>query len=417
MRSNALAIFLLAANFILLPQLGAQPVNVKNSDNLVVSQKILSLNDAVGVALESNPQISAARYGFEASRGLVDQASLLPNPSLGVSIEDQQRSTRTTTTELSIPIELGGKRSARTSAARLNSAVAGHNYEIVKADVRSAVSARFFDVAVAQELVRVNLEMQEIAQNALRIATKRVESGKVAPLIRDRAEVELTNARMELRKAESDLIVAKQELALLMGESSVTFDSVQASIKDLPPRPTLDELKASLQTSTRFVAGKLEVEASAAELEVEKSKRYSDITLTGGVARDNEVGRNKVLIGVSIPLPLFDRNQGNVYAAKMQLYQAQDNYREMQTRLTADLLRAVSRYDVAESAARDYVDSVLPTSRKADEAARKGLEAGKFGYLEVLDAQRALSASSTAYLMTLSQAFQARVDIDRIISR
>ncbi|WP_442593339.1 TolC family protein [Parapusillimonas sp. JC17] len=417
MRLKALTILLLAANVLLLPQLGAQPANEKIAEKRANSQKILSLKDAVAVALEVNPQLSASRYGFEATRGLADQAGLLPNPILEVSVEDQQRSTRTTTTALSIPIELGGKRAARKSAARLNSEVAGRKYEIAKADVRAAVTARFFDVAVAQELVRVSLEMQEIAQNALRIAIKRVESGKVAPLVRNRAEVELTNARMELRQAESDLIAAKHELALLMGESNVTFDSVQACIKDLPPRPTLDELKASLQTSTRFVAGKLAVEASAAELEVEKSKRYPDITLTGGVSRDNEVGRNKVQIGVSIPLPLFDRNQGNVYAAKMQSYQAQDNYREMQTRLTADLLRAVSRYDVAESAARDYVESVLPNSRKAYEAARKGLEAGKFGYLEVLDAQRALSASSTAYLMTLSQAFQARADIDRLISR
>lgn len=412
-----LTLLLIAANLLLLPPLKAQSAQGADIADTAVSRNILSLESAVAVALEKNPQISAAQHQFKASQGLLDQAGRLPNPSLEISVEDQQRTTRTTTTALSIPIELGGKRSARKTAARLNSQLAAQEYEILKADIRSAVTARFFDVAIAQELVRVSLDMHKVAQNALRVAAKRVESGKAAPLERDRAEVELTNALMGVRKAESDLSAARQELALLLGEAKVSFDSVEATVEDLPPRPTLDDLNTSLQSSARFVAGKLAVEASAAALDVEKSKRYPDITLTGGVSRDNEVGRNKVQMGISIPLPLFDRNQGNVYAAKMQSYRAQDNYRETQTRLTADLIRAASRYDVAASSARDYAVSVLPASRKAYEAARKGLEAGKFGYLEVLDAQRVLSASNIAYLTTLSQAFQARAEIDRILSR
>ena len=154
-----------------------------------------------------------------------------------------------------------------------------------------------------------------------------------------------------------------------------------------------------------------------AQLEVEKSKRYPDITLSAGVARDNEAGRNKAQLGVSIPLPLFDRNQGNVYAATMQSYKAQDLYRELQASLTAELLQAVTRFDLAVGAARDYRSAVLPGAAQAYDAARKGFEAGKFGFLEVLDAQRTLSDGNIAYLTVLASVYQASADIDRILGR
>jgi cobalt-zinc-cadmium efflux system outer membrane protein len=135
------------------------------------------------------------------------------------------------------------------------------------------------------------------------------------------------------------------------------------------------------------------------------------------VARDNEVGRNKAQFGVSLPLPIFDRNQGNVYAATMQTYKAQDVYRELEARLSADLVIAASTYDLAIASATEYRQSVIPTSQKAYEGARKGFEAGKVGYLEVLDAQRTLSQGNISYLTTLSRAASARAEIERILGQ
>ncbi|WP_431194709.1 TolC family protein [Achromobacter xylosoxidans] len=164
-------------------------------------------------------------------------------------------------------------------------------------------------------------------------------------------------------------------------------------------------------------AGRLSVEMGRAQLEVEKSKRYPDITLSAGVARDNEQGRNKAQFGVAIPLPLFDRNQGNVYSATMQSYKAQDMYRELESRLTADLLQSVSQFDLAANSAREYRATVLPGAAEAYDSARKGFEAGKVSFLDVLDAQRTLSQGNIGYLNVLASAYQASADIDRILGR
>ncbi|SAI60015.1 metal ion efflux outer membrane protein [Bordetella ansorpii] len=378
---------------------------------------VLTLQQALDRALEDSPLLSAARNEAKAADGLLEQAGLIPNPSLDVSVEDQKKATRTTTTMLSVPIELGGKRGARTEAARLARDVARLDADASRAEVRASVMAAFFDVAVAQENVRVAGISLDVARQAQRIATQRVESGKAAPIERTRADVEVSNARLAERAARIALEDSRRTLVLSWGESTPGFEKVDADLDSLPARPSLDELRNSLNASPRMASSRTTVELSQAELEVERSKRFPDITLSAGVARDNEMGRNRGQVGVSIPLPLFDRNQGNVYAASMRAYKAQDVYRDMTARNTSELLQAASRYDLAVASAQEYRDAVLPGAAQAFDAARKGFEAGKMGYLEVLDAQRALSQGNVSYLNVLAEAYQARAQIDRIIGR
>ncbi|EGP46218.1 TolC family protein [Achromobacter insuavis] len=377
----------------------------------------LTLEQALATAYERSPLLAAARNEAAASEGQLTQAGVIPNPSIEVGIDDNRRATRTTTTTLSMPVELGGKRAARIKAAGLARDIAQRDLSSARADLRAAVIAAFFDVAVAQETVRVSQGTVEIAQNALRLAERRVAAGKAPPLEGSKARVELANARIEARAADSALQAARRTLGQLWGAPQPDFTQVGADLGTLPRRAAIDDLRGALATSPRMEAGRLSVEMGRAQLEVEKSKRYPDITLSAGVARDNEQGRNKAQFGVAIPLPLFDRNQGNVYSATMQSYKAQDLYRELESRLTADLLQSVSQFDLAANSVREYRDAVLPGATEAYDSARKGFEAGKVSFLEVLDAQRTLSQGNIGYLNVLASAYQAAADIDRILGR
>ncbi|CAO3877571.1 MULTISPECIES: TolC family protein [Achromobacter] len=377
----------------------------------------LTLAQAMEAALERNPALAAARHEANAADGQVTQAGLLPNPSLDVSVDDTQKATRTTTTMLSMPVELGGKRAARVAAAQLSRDIARQDEQGARATLRSAVVTAFFNVAVAQEAVRVTQVNVDIAASAQRLAERRVAAGKAPPLESGKAGVALANARIEARAAQAELLEARRSLAVLWGDNDPDFESVTASVGALPEREPLDDLRASLAQSPFMEAGRMAVDLGQAQLEVEKSKRYPDVTLSAGVARDNEAGRNKTQLGISIPLPLIDRNQGNVYTASMQAYKAKDTYRDLQASLTADLLRAVTQFDLAVSAARDYRESVIPGANQAYESARKGFEAGKFGFLEVLDAQRTFSEGNIAYLKVVASAYQAHSDIQRLLGR
>lgn len=407
----------LAALLIASPAFGEDAGGARTPVPLEQGSAVLTLESALSAALERNPGFSAARNEAEASVGLLTQAGVLPNPSVDVSVDDTQKATRTTTAMLNVPVETGGKRAARVKAAELSRDMARQGVEDARAGLRAAVIAAFFDVAVAQESVRVARGTVDIAGGALRLAERRVAAGKAPPLEGSKAQVALANARIEARAAEAALLDARRKLGLLWGEAEPAFASVGGDLNALPQRAPIDELRSALAASPKMQGGKLSVDLGRAQLEVEKSKRYPDITLSAGVARDNEAGRNKAQLGVSIPLPIFDRNQGNVYAASMQAYKAQDLYRELESSLMAQLLQAVSRFDLAVGSAREYRKSVLPGATEAYEAARKGFEAGKFGFLEVLDAQRTLSDGNIAYLTVLASVYQASADIDRILGR
>ena len=131
-------------------------------------------------SLRTQSLLAAALNEAAATEGELQQAGLLPNPSIDVSMDDRRKASRTTTTTLSMPIETGGKRGARVKAAGLARDIAQTDLGAARADLRSTVIAAFFDVATAQETVRVAQENASIAQKALQLADKRVAAGKGA---------------------------------------------------------------------------------------------------------------------------------------------------------------------------------------------------------------------------------------------
>lgn len=378
----------------------------------------LTLDQALKRVLESNYSLSSARYAADSTEGTVLQAGARPNPVLGIEVEDTSRkAARSTTTTLSVPIELGGKRDARITVAKLARDRARQEAEQVRADVRAQTVAAFFDVLIAQERAALSAKTVEIARDAHRIAAKRVGAGKVPPLEADRAQVELANAELEMAQAASSLESARRGLSVLWGDPSPLFIKAEGDMAVPLDRPRLDDLSAALEQSPSIQAARLESERSRAQIEVERSKRYPDIEVSAGVIRNNELGRNQMMLGVSIPLPLFDRNQGNIYEASMLAYKRRDDYLDLKARLQTQLQRTAGEFDLAKSTALRLESEILPSAGTAFERAKRGFEAGKFGFTEVLDAQRTLFQARARRLSALSAAYQALAQIDRILGR
>jgi len=116
-----------------------------------------------------------------------------------------------------------------------------------------------------------------------------------------------------------------------------------------------------------------------------------------------------------MPLPLFDRNQGNIGAAQERAYQAQDELNAVHIRLKSELSQAHMRLRTARQQFELLRNDMLPSAQSAYEAASKGFELGKFTFLDVLDAQRTLFQARSQYLSALSQANQAAAEISRIV--
>lgn len=375
----------------------------------------LTLDAALALAEAGSFTLSAAGKELDATEGDLVQSRLLPNPELAVSMEDTRRASRSTTGQVNLPIELGGKRAARIGLAERGRELAQAELGSTRAELRAAVIARFFGVLVAQERVRLAEGSVGIASQAADAAGRRVAAGKVAPLEATRARVEQANAELELAEATGALQSARQSLAALWGDSVPRFAQARGDLDALPSRPAPAALQAALEDSPLLEASRLAAERSRADVAVQRSRQYPDVTVSLGAKRDNEANRNMAVLGVAIPLPLFDRNQGNLYAALRRADRAQDTHAATRVRLQGELQQASTQLSVSRAAAQTLQASVLPAAEQAYAAASRGFEAGKFNFLDVLDAQRTLFQARIRYLDVLARTYDAAASIDRIL--
>lgn len=377
----------------------------------------LTLEAALSLAEASNPTLAAAGKEVDATQGAVIQAGTLPNPLIAADTEGTRSADRTVTGQIQIPLELGGKRSARVTAAQRGREVAQAELNGVRADLRADVIAAFFAVLVAQERVALASGSLDLASRGATVAARRVAAGKVPPLEETRAQVEQANAQLELADAEAQLRAARLALTALWGNTAPRFTRAVGDLAALPSRPASDLLSSRLDASPLLLASRLAIERREAQVAVERSRRYPDITVSVGAQRDNEANRNMAVLGVAIPLPLFDRNQGNLYEAMRRADKAQDEYLATRIRLSTELQQAANQLDAARAAAQTLRATVLPGAERAYQVAVRGFEAGKFGFLEVLDAQRTLFQARLRYLDVLARTYQSATSIDRIIGQ
>ncbi|MBO4123022.1 TolC family protein [Cupriavidus gilardii] len=377
----------------------------------------LTLDTALALAAAGNFSLSAATREVDATEGAILQARTFRNPEVAVAVEDTRRETRATTAQINLPIELGGKRAARISAAERGRDVAQAQWRSTQADLRATVIAAFFGVLVAQERVRLASASVDIARKGADAAARRVAAGKVSPLEETRAAVEQANAELELADASAELQSSRQALAALWGNAAPQFTEVRGDLDALPSRPAPEQLLAALEDSPLLLASRLEVGRRQALVDVERSRRYPDITVSVGTKRDNEANRTMPVLGVALPLPLFDRNQGNLYESIRRADKAADELLAERIRLTNALQQASNELAVSRTSAQTLKSTVLPAAERAYEAATRGFEAGKFDFLNVLDAQRTLFQARIRYLGVLGRAYQAATIIDRIVGR
>ncbi|MEC4718431.1 TolC family protein [Noviherbaspirillum sp. CPCC 100848] len=375
----------------------------------------LTLQAALDLAMRYSPDLSAAQYELQAVEATVVQANVLPNPSLEVGVEDRRRETRESTLQISQPIELGGKRSARMRAAErgLDAAVADLN--ATKADIRANVIAAFFDVLAAQERIRLAQQASELAQRATTVANKRVLAGKVSPVEETRARVAESSVRLELAQARSELASVRKRLSATWGNTFPRFDQVDGRIDALPELPEQPALTQRLASAPALARARHEVDRRQALAQVERSRRIPDMAVTLGVKRSEELGRNQAIVGVSIPLPVFDTNRGNVLESLRRADKARDELSATEIRLNSELAQAYEKLSISRQEAQSLQNEVIPGAQSAYDAAATGFEYGKFGFLDVLDAQRTLLQVKSQYLRALSEAHRAAADIDRIL--
>jgi len=332
----------------------------------------------------------------EAAQGRARQSRAWPNPVAGVELEDvagtgayRGTSQSQATVSLSEPLEIGGQRSARVAsgqagvrAAEARRALArlDFGYDLAVAYAQAEATAIRMDIA-AEDLAR--------AREDLRAARALVKSGNEAELRAVQAEAAESEANAELDTARADSAAALAGLSSLAGVAdifaAVTPSLLQSGGGDMRPEttdPTVDPPAVKVALAER--------DAAERQVDVERKRVIPTPSVSIGLRRIKPDDATTFVFGVSVPLPLFDRNRGQIAAARAELTAAQE--RERGARLEAQTAsRAASTQLGAAISRQEAAQKAEAAAREAYRLAHIGYEAGRTPLIELLSARRALT--------------------------
>lgn len=380
----------------------------------VVPAAPLTADEAVRLAITRNPRLTAVARDIAAARAGVRSARALTNPGLtftpaitgGGSDEELL---------LQQPLELNGTRSARTGVAQAQLRQTQAQAVVELRDLVFQTKDAYFELARAQELRGVAEDALRIAEEFDRVTQRLAEEGLRPGIDRIQTQVEVTRARQQLTRAESQEQVALAALNTLMGRAP------EEPVGDLPTLPAPDlgiDAEAAVQQA---VAARAEIGASQAlreqyrqEARLARAQGRPDLVpqfRAGSITR----GLDETGVGLGITLPLFDYG-----SRRNRIRQAEEAARAQEARIEAarnqirqEVQQAVARARAAEAVVRDYEGGVLEQARRLLEARRTGFQAGLTSVVELLEAQRTYRNVLAEYANALADYAQARAELER----
>ena len=377
----------------------------------------LTLREALRLALTANPRLQTSGWELRKAEGRTRQAGARPNPELSFDLENFGGSSSGSEATLSVGqlLELGGKRSARVGAARAEEQVVALDIQTERQVLVGEVTTRFIEALSAERSLALAEDEIRAAQEAATTNAQRVRAGAAHPVESRRAEVELASVRLERAILQSDADLARSRLSATWGEPAPRFERLVGLLDSLPPLPSIDSIQARAQASPVLARWRAEREARQRRLDLERARRVPDLTPSAGIRALSQGSEPTFVGGLSLPLPLFDRNRGAIDEASAALQQTP--FAETQVRL--ELRRSLAESHATLRRAGAKLDAirreVLPEAALAFEEMRAGYERGRFTYLDLLEARRTLLRARREELQTLLAAHLALAELERLV--
>ena len=378
--------------------------------------------DALALALMHNPGLKTFAYSLRAAEARVLQAGLRPNPQLEIELEEfggsGERSgfdAAETTIQVGQPFELGAKRTKRARVAAVDKELVQWDYESARLDLARDVSKAFTAVMAAQERLALAERLLKLSRQAQSAVAQRVQAGRDSPVDEMRANVALSESRIVRQKAEKALAATRRNLAAMWGSSAPAFAAVSGGWNEIAPPTPVDVSPEAAADNPDVARWEAEHRSRRAALDLEKAKGMPDVTAAGGVRRFEQTDDAAFVVGLVVPLPLFNRNQGGVEEAVANLGRVRRQYEASRIKTLTALAEATTARDAAHEEVAALTNEVLPGAQQAFDAVQRGYLEGKFDYLYVLDTQRTLFETQARYIDAVEAYHKARTDVERLI--
>jgi len=382
--------------------------NLSDSEGCIISS--LDLPTVLQRVREYSPALSIAATEVEMRISEEQQVGLWPNPVASVEVDGadsmivsrKRRGDGEVFYNLSQEFELGGKRSARQSEAFYRTSLALWDLDSVTLDIEKNATLAMIDVMAAQEYLKVAIEQHHISREMLSNISLMEEAGRATALEIKKAKIGEARAALAVDQARRELETSKKKLCSLWGSLWPDFTEVVYPIFDMDFFPgcyTLEVLQLlQKRNNPDITRWEIEIAVASKAIALERANAVPDLTLNAGYVSG---GGNSWIFGLSIPIPIFDRNQGNISRAQQQLQQLYERREETFIVLGTTLMTAYEEVLAAHREATSFKETLLSSANFALESAQDGFSEGKYGYFDLLDAQRTLFELQGEYIAAL----------------
>lgn len=380
------------------------------------------LQEAIDIALRKNPELTALALELDAAEAREKQAGLWSNPRFEAESEnfsgDNPGFNRAENTfTIAQPFLMGGKIKLRKNIAEKEKEILRFNYETKKIDLILKVEEAVYDILLAQKNLAFAMEAQKIAKDIYDFNLERVMDKDSTTQLLLSAEIELSQADLEVLNAKKNLEIAKRNLTNLWGEPEILIGECKGSLDRKFNVPKYNELKRLfLENNPEIKTIKVQAEKGNFLLRFAKAERIPDVELGLGVRRFEEDETYSFVAGISVPLPLFNRNQGSIQEALVNVKKVEVDGNKVINSLILELNEAYRTFQTTMHQVNVFKETILPKTERYFTLTKKGYNEGAFEYLEVLDAERRRVETRKRYVESLKTLQSSVANLESLCS-
>jgi cobalt-zinc-cadmium efflux system outer membrane protein len=377
-----------------------------------------TLADLQQIAAENSPQLRQAASDVEAARGNLIQARAYPNPTFSLNFTPSSDGTTPSFVGVSFDqvIKTGGKLKLASAAAEMDLRNAELALKRARSDLSTAVRNAYYALLVAQETVRVNNALARLTDEAYHIQEERLENSPVAAGYEPAAlRAQAYSTRLALKQAIATYVFSWKQLVSTIGLRQLPLTEVAGRIDRAIPYYDYDAALAHvLRNHTNVLTARYGIDKARYLLKLAQVTPLSDVEFNAGLFHDFAVPPfgTTPTVSMSIPLPVWDKNKGNIIVAEAGLVRAGEEPHRVEVTLTNNLATAYLGYKTNLAALEYYRKYILPDQVRTYRGTylREGIDTGAvFG--DVVAAQQTLLSNVSSYLSLLGSLWMSVVSV------
>jgi cobalt-zinc-cadmium efflux system outer membrane protein len=353
-------------------------------DSLSLSPS-LSLKAAIALALKNHPALEASRSAVASREAVLDQSSRGLNPEISLELEDLAGTgvhrgvdAAQTTVQFSQTVEWSGKRSRRVQVATVEKRLAEMDLRTRRMEIRALTITHFMQALHAERRLSLALEAKSHSERLLEAVIRRVGEGVASKADEIRARLAVTETEMEIRKNRLHLEAAKRKLAGLCGQAN-SLPPLLDELDSLGKLESLEDLYSKIEISPVSMARSQSVFLAEAKRNLAQSLYGPDIAVSAGVRHIADPGDIALVGGISIPLPLRNRNQGGRAEASHEVARAKSELKATVLELKSNLGDFHENLLVSQDEINTLRSHLIPQAVQAASVLEEGYRRGRFG--------------------------------------